>query len=173
MTVEEALVALLTLVAVALLFVGLAQALDTPRLARPRGGPRARPELARRPPAESALERRARGPRVPLPSQRLEPAPAPVSNPAAIPEPAPPPPPPPAIEDNPPPELPPPPSQMSLPVASVPEPGEPDALESCVRMFQEGEYAQALEAADAALRSAPAKSVPSGSSCERAALGGL
>ena len=62
---------------------------------------------------------------------------------------------------------------MSLPVASGPEPGEPDALESCVRMFQEGEYAQALEAADAALGSAPTGSAPSCPSCERAALGGL
>jgi len=62
---------------------------------------------------------------------------------------------------------------MSLPATPAPEPREPDPLESCLRRYQEGEYAEALEAATSALRSESGEPIPSAPSFQRAALWGL
>ncbi|OGK78634.1 MAG: hypothetical protein A2X52_09890 [Candidatus Rokubacteria bacterium GWC2_70_16] len=180
MTVEEALVALLTLVAGLLLFVGLAQALDSRRPARSRRAARGRVELARRRVPESALERHGRGPRVPPPRRpESEPGPAPAPKPVqmvlpqapeqpAVLEPvveeA-------AAEQVPAPEVPA--AEAAAPEVAAAAPRETELAEACMRLYQEGEYAQVLEAAGPALRSESEESSPPATPCERAALWGL
>ncbi|MBI2525659.1 MAG: hypothetical protein HYV93_06720 [Candidatus Rokubacteria bacterium] len=183
MTVEEALVALLAVVAAVLLFVGLAQALDSPRPARARRGARGRAAPAPRCAPEPALARQARGPRVPLPRRpEAEPAPAPAPDPVqmvlpqspeqpAVPH---------AVVDEAPAEQASAPelaageaAAPAAPAAAATAPREPELTEACMRLYQAGEHAQLLEAAGSALRSESAESAPPATPCERAALWGL